>query len=157
MLHRSSVVNRKRNIESDPIYRNRLVNMLVDHILKNGKKSLAYQIFHQAMKRIRQRTNKNPLSILRQAVRKVTPDVVTETKRVGGSTYRVPVEVVPAEGKASAIRWSLIACRKRSGRSMALRLSDESMDAARNSGSAIRKKEETHKVAEANKAFAHFR
>lgn len=90
-------------------------------------------------------------------MRGVTPDVVTETKRVGGSTYRVPVEVVPAEGKALAIRWLLIACRKRSGRSMALRLSDELMDAARNSGSAIRKKEETHKVAEANKAFAHFR
>nr|YP_009421201.1 ribosomal protein S7 [Athyrium anisopterum]YP_009421221.1 ribosomal protein S7 [Athyrium anisopterum]YP_009425152.1 ribosomal protein S7 [Athyrium sheareri]YP_009425172.1 ribosomal protein S7 [Athyrium sheareri]YP_009425415.1 ribosomal protein S7 [Athyrium sinense]YP_009425435.1 ribosomal protein S7 [Athyrium sinense]YP_009427695.1 ribosomal protein S7 [Woodsia polystichoides]YP_009427715.1 ribosomal protein S7 [Woodsia polystichoides]YP_009911106.1 ribosomal protein S7 [Athyrium brevifr len=157
MLHRSSVVNRKKNIESDPIYRNRLVNMLVDRILKNGKKSLAYQIFYQAMKRIRQKTNRNPLSVLRQAVRGVTPDVVTETKRVGGSTYRVPVEVVPAEGKALAIRWSLIACRKRSGRSMALRSSDESMDAARNSGSAIRKKEETHKVAEANKAFAHFR
>nr|YP_009690789.1 ribosomal protein S7 [Nephrolepis biserrata]YP_009690809.1 ribosomal protein S7 [Nephrolepis biserrata]QEG57569.1 ribosomal protein S7 [Nephrolepis biserrata]QEG57589.1 ribosomal protein S7 [Nephrolepis biserrata] len=157
MLHRSSVVNRKRNIESDPIYRNRLVNMLVDRILKNGKKSLAYHIFYQAMKRIRQKTNRNPLSVLRQAVRGVTPDVVTETKRVGGSTYRVPVEVVPAEGKASAIRWLLIACRKRSGRSMALRSSDESMDAARNSGSAIRKKEETHKVAEANKAFAHFR
>nr|YP_010308063.1 ribosomal protein S7 [Microlepia speluncae]YP_011030843.1 ribosomal protein S7 [Hiya brooksiae]YP_011030863.1 ribosomal protein S7 [Hiya brooksiae]ULU28015.1 ribosomal protein S7 [Microlepia speluncae]WQT71210.1 ribosomal protein S7 [Hiya brooksiae]WQT71211.1 ribosomal protein S7 [Hiya brooksiae] len=150
-------MNRKRNIESDPIYRNRLVNMLVDRILKNGKKSLAYQILYQAMKRIRQKTNRNPLSVLRQAVRGVTPDVVTETKRVGGSTYRVPVEVVPAEGKASAIRWSLIACRKRSGRSMALRSSDESMDAARNSGSAIRKKEETHKVAEANKAFAHFR
>nr|QKV46861.1 ribosomal protein S7 [Oceaniopteris gibba]QKV46878.1 ribosomal protein S7 [Oceaniopteris gibba] len=157
MLHRSSVVNRKKNVESDPIYRNRLVNMLVDRILKNGKKSLAYQIFHQAMKRIRQKTNRNPLSVLRQAVRGVTPDVVTETKRVGGSTYRVPVEVVPAEGKASAIRWSLIACRKRAGRSMASRSSDESMDAARNSGSAIRKKEETHKVAEANKAFAHFR
>lgn len=90
-------------------------------------------------------------------MRGVTPDVVTETKRVGGSTYRVPVEVVPAKGKASAIRWSLIASRKRSGRSMALRLSDELMDAARNPGSAIRKKEETHKVAEANKAFAHFR
>nr|YP_009690611.1 ribosomal protein S7 [Lindsaea linearis]YP_009690631.1 ribosomal protein S7 [Lindsaea linearis]AWD77964.1 ribosomal protein S7 [Odontosoria chinensis]AWD77968.1 ribosomal protein S7 [Odontosoria chinensis]QEG57391.1 ribosomal protein S7 [Lindsaea linearis]QEG57411.1 ribosomal protein S7 [Lindsaea linearis] len=157
MLHWSSVVNRKKNIESDPIYRNRLVNMLVDRILKNGKKSLAYQILYQAMKRIRQKTNKNPLSVLRQAVRGVTPDVVTQTKRVGGSTYRVPVEVVPAEGKASAIRWSLIACRKRSGRSMALRSSDESMDAARNSGSAVRKKEEAHKVAEANKAFAHFR
>nr|YP_009549664.1 ribosomal protein S7 [Goniophlebium niponicum]YP_009549684.1 ribosomal protein S7 [Goniophlebium niponicum]AYW16927.1 ribosomal protein S7 [Goniophlebium niponicum]AYW16931.1 ribosomal protein S7 [Goniophlebium niponicum] len=157
MLHRSGAVNRNRNIESDPIYRNRLVNMLVDRILKNGKKSLAYHIFYQAMKRIRQKTNRNPLSVLRQAVRGVTPDVVTETKRVGGSTYRVPVEVVPAEGKASAIRWSLVACRRRSGRSMALRSSDESMDAARNSGSAIRKKEETHKVAEANKAFAHFR
>nr|YP_010310994.1 ribosomal protein S7 [Bolbitis laxireticulata]UNA61926.1 ribosomal protein S7 [Bolbitis laxireticulata] len=150
-------MNRNKNIESDPIYRNRLVNMLVDRILKNGKKSLAYQIFYQAMKRIRKKTNRNPLSVLRQAVRGVTPDVVTETKRVGGSTYRVPVEVAPAEGKASAIRWSLIACRKRSGRSMALRSSDESMDAARNSGSAIRKREETHKVAEANKAFAHFR
>ncbi|KAI5070439.1 hypothetical protein GOP47_0014782 [Adiantum capillus-veneris] len=91
------------------------------------------------------------------AVRGVTPDVVTETKRVGGSTYRVPIEVVPAKGKALAIRWSLIACRKRSGRSMALRSSDELIDAARNSGTAIRKKEETHKVAEANKAFAHFR
>nr|YP_009548274.1 ribosomal protein S7 [Onychium japonicum]YP_009548294.1 ribosomal protein S7 [Onychium japonicum]AYW14820.1 ribosomal protein S7 [Onychium japonicum]AYW14840.1 ribosomal protein S7 [Onychium japonicum] len=150
-------MNKIRNIESDPIYRNRLVNMLVDRIMRNGKKSLAYQIFYQAMKRIRQKTNRNPLSVLRQAVRGVTPDVVTQTKRVGGSTYRVPVEVVPAEGKALAIRWSLIACRKRSGRSMALRSSDELMDAARNSGSAIRKKEEIHKVAEANKAFAHFR
>lgn len=150
-------MNKKRNIESDPIYRNRLVNMLVDRILKDGKKSLAYQILYQAMKRIKEKTNRNPLSVLRQAIRRVTPDIVTESKRVGGSTYRVPVEVVPAEGKALAIRWLLIACRKRSGRSMALRLSDELMDAARNSGSAIRKKEETHKVAEANKAFAHFR
>nr|QUG10397.1 ribosomal protein S7 [Hymenophyllum coreanum]QUG10484.1 ribosomal protein S7 [Hymenophyllum polyanthos]QUG10571.1 ribosomal protein S7 [Hymenophyllum wrightii]QUG10398.1 ribosomal protein S7 [Hymenophyllum coreanum]QUG10485.1 ribosomal protein S7 [Hymenophyllum polyanthos] len=157
MLHRSNVVNKKRNIESDPIYRNRLVNMVVDRILKDGKKSLAYQILYQAMKRIKEKTNRNPLSVLRQAIRRVTPDIVTESKRVGGSTYRVPVEVVPAEGKALAIRWLLIACRKRSGRSMALRSSDELMDAARNYGSAVRKKEETHKMAEANKAFAHFR
>nr|YP_010463851.1 ribosomal protein S7 [Anemia phyllitidis]YP_010463871.1 ribosomal protein S7 [Anemia phyllitidis]UUL71117.1 ribosomal protein S7 [Anemia phyllitidis]UUL71137.1 ribosomal protein S7 [Anemia phyllitidis] len=157
MSYRSSVVNKKRDIESDPIYRNRLVNMLVDRTMKYGKKSLAYKIIYQAMKRIRQKTNRNPLSVLRQAVRGVTPDVTTESKRVGGSTYRIPVEVVPAEGRALAIRWSLIACRKRSGRSMALRSSDESMDAARNSGSAVRKKEEIHRVAEANKAFAHFR
>lgn len=150
-------MNKKRNIESDPIYRNRLVNMLVDRILKDGKKSLAYQILYQAMKRIKEKTNRNPLSVLRQAIRRVTPDIVTESKRVGGSTYRVPVEVVPAEGKALAIRWLLIACRKRSSRSMALRLSDELMDAARNYGSAVRKREETHKMAEANKAFAHFR
>nr|YP_009562276.1 ribosomal protein S7 [Trichomanes trollii]YP_009562346.1 ribosomal protein S7 [Trichomanes trollii]QAV57633.1 ribosomal protein S7 [Trichomanes trollii]QAV57703.1 ribosomal protein S7 [Trichomanes trollii] len=141
----------------DPIYRNRLVNMLVDRILKDGKKSLAYQILYQAMKRIKEKTNRNPLSVLRQAIRRVTPDIVTESKRVGGSTYRVPVEVVPAEGKALAIRWLLTACRKRSGRSMALRSSDELMDAARNYGSAVRKREETHKMAEANKAFAHFR
>lgn len=131
--------------------------MVVDRILKDGKKSLAYQILYQAMKRIKEKTNRNPLSVLRQAIRRVTPDIVTESKRVGGSTYRVPVEVVPAEGKALAIRWLLIACRKRSGRSMALRSSDELMDAARNYGSAVRKKEETHKMAEANKAFAHFR
>nr|YP_010958459.1 ribosomal protein S7 [Vandenboschia auriculata]YP_010958475.1 ribosomal protein S7 [Vandenboschia auriculata]ALO81803.1 ribosomal protein S7 [Vandenboschia auriculata]ALO81813.1 ribosomal protein S7 [Vandenboschia auriculata] len=131
--------------------------MLVDRILKDGKKSLAYQILYQAMKRIKEKTNRNPLSVLRQAIRRVTPDIVTESKRVGGSTYRVPVEVVPAEGKALAIRWLLIACRKRSSRSMALRSSDELMDAARNSGSAVRKREETHKMAEANKAFAHFR
>lgn len=131
--------------------------MVVDRILKDGKKSLAYQILYQAMRRIKEKTNRNPLSVLRQAIRRVTPDIVTESKRVGGSTYRVPVEVVPAEGKALAIRWLLIACRKRSGRSMALRSSDELMDAARNYGSAVRKKEETHKMAEANKAFAHFR
>nr|YP_008474518.1 ribosomal protein S7 [Lygodium japonicum]YP_008474538.1 ribosomal protein S7 [Lygodium japonicum]ADG29018.1 ribosomal protein S7 [Lygodium japonicum]ADG29026.1 ribosomal protein S7 [Lygodium japonicum]AGI51450.1 ribosomal protein S7 [Lygodium japonicum]AGI51460.1 ribosomal protein S7 [Lygodium japonicum]AHA59653.1 ribosomal protein S7 [Lygodium japonicum] len=157
MLHWSVVANKKRTVESDPIYRNRLVNMLVDRIMKDGKKSLAYQILYQAMRQIRRETNRNPLSVLRQAVREVTPDVVTESKRVGGSTYRIPVEVVPAEGKALAIRWLLFACRKRSGRSMALRLSDESMDAARNSGSAVRKREEIHKMAEANKAFAHFR
>nr|YP_010981762.1 ribosomal protein S7 [Lygodium circinatum]YP_010981782.1 ribosomal protein S7 [Lygodium circinatum]UYR96136.1 ribosomal protein S7 [Lygodium circinatum]UYR96156.1 ribosomal protein S7 [Lygodium circinatum] len=157
MLHWSVVANKKRTMESDPIYRNRLVNMLVDQIMKDGKKSLAYKILYQAMRQIRRETNRNPLSVLRQAVREVTPDVVTESKRVGGSTYRIPVEVVPAEGKALAIRWLLVACRKRSGRSMALRLSDESMDAARNSGSAVRKREEIHKMAEANKAFAHFR
>nr|YP_010377577.1 ribosomal protein S7 [Diplopterygium chinense]QYC92939.1 ribosomal protein S7 [Diplopterygium chinense] len=157
MFDRSNVVNRKVNIESDPIYRNRLVNMLVDRILRDGKKSLAYHIFYRAMKRIKQKTNINPLSVLRQAIRRVTPDIVTESKRVGGSTYRVPVEVLPTEGKALAIRWLLLACRKRSGRSMALRSSDELMDAARNQGSAVRKKEETHKMAEANKAFAHLR
>nr|UTJ90089.1 ribosomal protein S7 [Actinostachys digitata]UTJ90090.1 ribosomal protein S7 [Actinostachys digitata] len=157
MSHRSSLMNKRRDTESDPIYRNRLVNMLVDRTMRDGKKYLAYRILYRAIRRIRQKTNKNPLSILRQAIRGVTPDVATESKRVGGSTYRIPVEVTPAEGKALAIRWSLIACRKRPGRNMALKLSDELMDAARNSGSAVRKKEEIHKMAEANKAFAHFR
>nr|YP_009032798.1 ribosomal protein S7 [Osmundastrum cinnamomeum]AHA59531.1 ribosomal protein S7 [Osmundastrum cinnamomeum] len=155
MSRRNNAVN--KNVESDPIYRNRLVNMLVDRLLKDGKKSLAYQILYQAMKRIKQKTQKNPLSVLRQAIRRVTPDVVAEARRVGGSTYQVPVEIVPAQGKALAIRWLLVASRKRPGRSMALRSSNESMDAARNNGSAIRKKEEIHRMAEANKAFAHFR
>nr|UFK63107.1 ribosomal protein S7 [Osmunda mildei] len=155
MLRQNNAVN--KNVESDPIYRNRLVNMLVDRLLKDGKKSLAYQIIYQAMKRIKQKTQKNPLSVLRQAVRRVTPDVVAEARRVGGSTYQVPVEVVAAQGKALAIRWLSVASRKRPGRSMALRSSNELMDAARNNGSAIRKKEEIHRMAEANKAFAHFR
>nr|YP_010715441.1 ribosomal protein S7 [Todea barbara]WDE24618.1 ribosomal protein S7 [Todea barbara] len=155
MLHRKNAVN--KNVESDPIYRNRLVNMLVDRLLKDGKKSLAYQILYQAMKRIKQKTQENPLSVLRQAIRRVTPDVVVEARRVGGSTYQVSVEVVPAQGKALAIRWLLVASRKRPGRSMALRSSNELIDAARNNGSAIRKKEEIHRMAEANKAFAHFR
>nr|YP_009973895.1 ribosomal protein S7 [Danaea sellowiana]YP_009973911.1 ribosomal protein S7 [Danaea sellowiana]QNH93770.1 ribosomal protein S7 [Danaea sellowiana]QNH93771.1 ribosomal protein S7 [Danaea sellowiana] len=147
----------RETAKSDPIYRNRLVNMLVNRLLKDGKKSLAYRILYQAMKQIKQKTQKNPLSVLRQAVRKVTPNVAVKARRVGGSTYQVPVEIIPAQGKALAIRWLLGASRKRPGRSMALKLSYELMDAAKNNGSAVRKKEETHRMAEANKAFAHFR
>nr|AJB98528.1 ribosomal protein S7 [Botrychium sp. ternatum/japonicum] len=143
--------------KSDPIYRNRLVNMLVNRILRDGKKSLAYGILYRAMERIKRTTRKNPLSVLRQAIRGVTPNVTVRARRVGGSTYQVPAEIMPAQGKALAVRWILGASRKRSGRDMASKSSYELMDAARNGGSAVRKREETHKVAEANRAFAHFR
>nr|YP_005352922.1 ribosomal protein S7 [Mankyua chejuensis]ADZ47954.1 ribosomal protein S7 [Mankyua chejuensis]AJJ48584.1 ribosomal protein S7 [Mankyua chejuensis] len=143
--------------KSDPIYRNRLVNMLVNRILKNGKKSLAYGILYRAMEHVKRTTGKNPLSILRQAVREATPNVAVRARRIGGSTYQVPVEVIPAQGKALAVRWLLMASRERSGRDMASNLSYELIDAARNNGSAVRKKGETHKMAEANRAFAHFR
>jgi small subunit ribosomal protein S7 len=147
----------KKTGKSDPIYRNRLVNMMVNRILKHGKKSLAYRILYKAMKNIKQKTKKNPLSVLRQAIRKVTPNVTVKARRVGGSTYQVPIEIKSAQGKALAIRWLLGASRKRSGRNMAFKLSYELIDAAKDNGDAIRKKEETHRMAEANRAFAHFR
>lgn len=147
----------KKIAKPDPIYRNRLVNMLVNRILKNGKKSLAYGILYKAVGSIKRRTKKNPLFVLRQAIGKVTPDVTVKARRMGGSTYQVPLEIGSAQGKALAIRWLLEASRKRSGRSMALKLSYELIDAAKNSGIAVRKREETHRMAEANRAFAHFR
>nr|ARD04974.1 ribosomal protein S7 [Sibbaldia retusa] len=155
----------EKTAKSDPIYRNRLVNMLVNRILKHGKKSLAYQIIYRAMKKIQQKTETNPLSVLRQAIRGVTPDIAVKARRVGGSTHQVPIEIGSTQGKALAIRWLLGASRKRPGRNMEIgrgrnmvfKLSSELVDAANGSGDAIRKKEETHRMAEANRAFAHFR
>lgn len=155
MSRRSST--EKKMGKSDPIYRNRLVNMMVNRILKHGKKSLAYRILYKAMKNIKQKTKKNPLSVLRQAIRRVTPNVTVKARRVGGSTYQVPIEIKSAQGKALAIRWLLGASKKRSGRNIAFKLSYELIDAAKDNGDAIRKKEETHRMAEANRAFAHFR
>ncbi|XP_052880861.1 30S ribosomal protein S7, chloroplastic-like [Gossypium arboreum] len=103
------------------------------------------------------KTETNPLSVLRQAIRGVTPDIAVKARRVGGSTHQVPIEIGSTQGKALAIRWLLGASRKRPGRNMAFKLSSELVDAAKGSGDAIRKKEETHRMAEANRAFAHFR
>jgi small subunit ribosomal protein S7 len=147
----------KRPVKSDPVYRNRLVNMFVNRVLKHGKKSLSYRIFYRAMKSIKQKTQQNPLTVLRQAVHRTTPNVAVKARRRGGSTYQVPVEVKRSQGKALAIRWILAAAHKRSGRNMSLKLTYELIDAAKQTGSAIRKRQETHKMAEANRAFAHFR
>lgn len=144
-------------LKPDPIYRNRLISMLVNRILKNGKKSLAYRILYETMSSTKRKTGENPLFVFRQAVGKVTPDVTIKARRIGGSTYQVPLEIGSVQGKALAIRWLLAASRKRSGRNMALKLSYELIDAARDNGIAVRKREETHKMAEANRAFAHFR
>lgn len=155
-MSRKSIVE-KKIAKPDPIYRNRLVNMLVNRILKNGKKSLAYKIFYRAIENIRRKTKKNPLFILRQAISKVTPNVTVKSRRIGGSTYQIPLEIQSIQGKALAIRWLLSAARRRSGQDMAIKLSYELIDAAKENGVAIRKREETHKMAEANRAFAHFR
>ncbi|KAH1032493.1 hypothetical protein J1N35_044667 [Gossypium stocksii] len=147
----------EKTTKSNLIYRNRLVNMLVNHILKHGKKLLAYQIIYRALKKIQQKTETNPLSVLRQAIHGVTPDIAVKARRVGGSTHQVSIEIRSTQGKALAIRLLLGASRKRPGRNMAFKLSFELVDDAKGSGDAIRKKEETHRMAEANRAFAHFR
>nr|YP_010132594.1 ribosomal protein S7 [Vicia cracca]QQD90336.1 ribosomal protein S7 [Vicia cracca] len=148
---------KKKIAKSDPIYRNRVVNMLVNRIMKHGKKSLAYLIIYRAMKRIQQKKEKNPLSVLRQAIDKLTPKIAVKARRVSGSTHQVPIEIKLPQGKALAIRWLLAASRKRPGRNMAFKFSSELVDAAKGSGDAIRKKEETQRMAEANRSFAHFR
>nr|YP_009578872.1 ribosomal protein S7 [Pseudotaxus chienii]AZN62482.1 ribosomal protein S7 [Pseudotaxus chienii]QBK34411.1 ribosomal protein S7 [Pseudotaxus chienii]QBK36461.1 ribosomal protein S7 [Pseudotaxus chienii]QVX28249.1 ribosomal protein S7 [Pseudotaxus chienii]QYB22369.1 ribosomal protein S7 [Pseudotaxus chienii] len=147
---------KKNFAKFDPIFHNRLVNMVVNRILKHGKKALAYRILYQSLKKMRQKTDKNPLLVLRQAVHKVTPKLIVKSKRVSGSTFPVPVEIKSKKGKVLAIRWLLGSSRKRYGRTMHFKLSYELMDAAREKGNAIRKKEETHKMAESNKAFAHY-
>nr|YP_009729484.1 ribosomal protein S7 [Incarvillea arguta]YP_009729496.1 ribosomal protein S7 [Incarvillea arguta]QHW07072.1 ribosomal protein S7 [Incarvillea arguta]QHW07073.1 ribosomal protein S7 [Incarvillea arguta] len=147
----------KKRAKSDPIYRNRLVNMLVNRILKHGKKSLAYQILYRAMKKIQQKKERNPLSVLRQAIRRITPTLAVKARRGRGSTHQVPIEIRSTQGKVLAIRWLLAASRKRPGQNMAFKLSSEVMDAAKGRGNAIRKKEENHKMAEANRALAHSR
>nr|YP_009166650.1 ribosomal protein S7 [Epipremnum aureum]YP_009166667.1 ribosomal protein S7 [Epipremnum aureum]YP_009582473.1 ribosomal protein S7 [Zantedeschia hybrid cultivar]YP_009582493.1 ribosomal protein S7 [Zantedeschia hybrid cultivar]YP_010977026.1 ribosomal protein S7 [Zantedeschia elliottiana]YP_010977048.1 ribosomal protein S7 [Zantedeschia elliottiana]QJF46720.1 ribosomal protein S7 [Zantedeschia rehmannii]ALB38628.1 ribosomal protein S7 [Epipremnum aureum]ALB38645.1 ribosomal protein S7 [E len=148
---------KKKTAKSDPIFRNRSVNMLVNRILKHGKKALAYQILYRAVKEIQQKTKTNPLSVLRQAIRRVTPDIALKARRKSGLTHQVPIEIGPAQGKALAIRWLLGASRKRLGRNMAFKLSSELVDAYKGRGSAIRKKEETYRMAEANRTFAYFR
>ena len=155
-MSRKSIAE-KKIAKPDPIYRNRLINMLVNRILKNGKKSLAYRILYRAIENIKRRTKKNPLFVLRQSITKVTTNVTVKARRIGGSTYQIPLEIQSTQGKALAIRWLLAAARKRSGGNMAAKLSYELIDAAKDNGIAIRKKEETHKMAEANRAFAHFR
>nr|YP_010565526.1 ribosomal protein S7 [Yoania japonica]YP_010565528.1 ribosomal protein S7 [Yoania japonica]UZA66613.1 ribosomal protein S7 [Yoania japonica]UZA66615.1 ribosomal protein S7 [Yoania japonica]UZA66638.1 ribosomal protein S7 [Yoania japonica]UZA66640.1 ribosomal protein S7 [Yoania japonica] len=147
----------EKTAKSDPIYNNKLVNMLVNHILKHGKKSLAYKIIYKSVKNIQQKTETNPLYVLRHAIRRTTPDIAVKARRVGGSTHKVPIEIGSTQGKALAIHWLLGSYRKRPGKNMALLLSSEFIDAAKGSGDAIRKKEETHRMAEANRSFAHFR
>nr|YP_010933431.1 ribosomal protein S7 [Streptosarcina arenaria]YP_010933449.1 ribosomal protein S7 [Streptosarcina arenaria]YP_010933532.1 ribosomal protein S7 [Streptosarcina costaricana]YP_010933553.1 ribosomal protein S7 [Streptosarcina costaricana]WKT08856.1 ribosomal protein S7 [Streptosarcina arenaria]WKT08857.1 ribosomal protein S7 [Streptosarcina arenaria]WKT08957.1 ribosomal protein S7 [Streptosarcina costaricana]WKT08958.1 ribosomal protein S7 [Streptosarcina costaricana] len=147
----------KRPIEPDAIYRSRLATMLINRILRHGKRSLASRIFYQAMKQIESKVKRDPLSILNQAVLHTTPRIVLKARRIGGSTYQVPMEVTPARGHALAVRWLLSASRKRPGRDMAFKLAYEILDAAKHTGQAIRKREEVHRMAEANKAYAHLR
>lgn len=147
----------KRTVLADPKYNSRLVNMMVSRIMRSGKKSLAYRIIYDAFSIIQERTGSEPLEVFEQAVRNATPLVEVKARRVGGATYQVPMEVRSDRGIALALRWLIQFSRQRSGRTMAMKLANELMDAANETGSAIRKREETHRMAEANKAFAHYR
>jgi small subunit ribosomal protein S7 len=148
---------KKRSVMPDPVYDSRLVELIVRQIMRKGKKSLAYKIMYESMNQIAETTQQEPLVIIEQAIRNATPLVEVKARRVGGSTYQVPLEILPERGTALAIRWVLSACRNRAGRNMASKLTNELLDASKNSGNAIRKRDEIHKMAEANKAFAKYR
>jgi small subunit ribosomal protein S7 len=131
--------------------------MLIQRIMLSGKKSIASRIVYDALKTVEERTGQEALQLFEKAVKNATPLVEVKARRVGGATYQVPMEVRSDRGTALALRWLVQFSRKRSGRSMEMKLANEVMDAANETGSTIRKREETHKMAEANKAFAHYR
>jgi small subunit ribosomal protein S7 len=155
------VPRRKRVIRRvevpDAKYKNRNVARFIGKLMMHGKKSLAERILYQAFDLIEQRQKRSPLEIFEQAVRNATPTLEVKPRRVGGSTYQVPVEVRKERGSALAMRWLIRSARARSGKSMAEKLAGELMDAAAGQGATIKRREETHRMAEANKAFAHYR
>ncbi|MEM1238203.1 MAG: 30S ribosomal protein S7 [Cyanobacteria bacterium P01_H01_bin.26] len=155
MSRRSSA--QKRVVPPDSVYSSRLVSMMVRRIMVSGKKSLALRIVYGAFKLIEERTGNEPLEVFEQAVRNTTPLVEVKARRVGGATYQVPMEVRADRGTALSLRWISQFARQRAGKSMAIKLANELMDAANETGGAVRKREETHRMAEANKAFAHYR
>lgn len=144
---------KKRTINEDPIYNSLLVNMMINRILLKGKKSLAQHIFYEAMKNIKATSQQDPLEVLKKAIINATPVVEVKARRVGGATYQVPVEVKPDRGNSLALRFIIKAARNRPGKDMITKLGNEILDAYNNTGSSVKKKEEIHKMAEANKAF----
>lgn len=147
----------RRPVRPDLRYNSVTVATMINHVMKRGKKSLATRLVYQALDLIEQRTGKNPLEVFDQALKNVSPVMEVRPRRVGGATYQVPMEVAPNRRLALAIRWILDAARQRSGKSFPEKLAAELLDAASETGAAIRKRDETHKMAEANRAFAHFR
>ena len=147
----------KREILPDAKYQNEIVARLVNRIMQRGKKSVAEGIVYTAMQIIEQRVKKEPDIIVEQAVRNATPLLEVKPRRVGGATYQVPVEVRPDRGLSLAIRWLIRSSRARGGKSMAEKLAAELSDAAKGEGATVKRREDTHKMAEANRAFAHYR
>ncbi len=147
----------KRETIPDPIFRSKLVTKCVNVIMVDGKKSTAERIFYRAMDLVAKRTNEDPLKVFQKAVDNVKPVVEVKSRRVGGSTYQVPVDVRQERRIALALRWLTGYARDRADRTMAEKFAAEVVDAARNMGNAVKKREDTHKMAEANKAFAHYR
>jgi len=141
----------------DPKYNEVLVSRFINVVMKQGKKSLAEKVFYSAMDVVGKKTGKDPMEVFKAAVRNVRPSLEVKSRRVGGSTYQIPVEVDEDRQVALSIRWITSSARKRGERGFFNRLAAEIVDAANNSGPAIKKKEETHKMAEANKAFSHYR
>jgi small subunit ribosomal protein S7 len=148
---------KKREVPPDPVYNSRLINMTIRRVMRDGKKSVASGIVYDALDIIKERTNSDALETFEKAIKNLTPLVEVKARRVGGATYQVPMEVRSNRGTTLALRWLINFSRSRGGKTMASKLANEIMDAANETGGAIRKREETHRMAEANKAFAHYR
>jgi len=147
----------KRKIEPDPVFRSLLVSQVINKVLLKGKKDLARSIVYDALETIEQRTSQDPAVVLKRAVDNIRPQVEVRSRRVGGSSYQVPVEVPPRRQTSLAIRWLVSYARKRREPTMSMRLANEILDASNYTGAAIKRKEDIHKMAESNKAFAHYR
>jgi small subunit ribosomal protein S7 len=150
-------ISKKRFPEADSKYNSYLVSLLTNRILKSGKKTIAEDIVYGAFDIIQAKTNEDPLVVFEKAIRNASPVVEVKARRIGGSTYQVPVEVSGFRATNLSLRWIIGFARNRVGRSMSIKLASEIIDTANDIGNTIKKKEETHKMAEANKAFAHFR
>jgi len=147
----------KREVLPDPKYNSQLVAKFINALMRRGKKSVAQSILYGALDIIRQKSKEDPLTLFQKAVYNVKPVVEVKSRRVGGSTYQVPTEVKPSRSQALGMRWIISFSKARGEKSMAARLAGELLDAAGGRGSAVKKREDTHKMAEANKAFAHYR
>jgi len=147
----------KQEITSDPKYNDYEVSKFVNLLMQDGKKNLAYAIFYESMDIIKDKTSQDPLTVFKKALGNVKPRVEVRARRVGGATYQVPVEVPPERSLALAIRWILTNIRARKGKSIAEKLVDEFIESAKGEGASVKKKEDTHKMAESNRAFAHYR
>ncbi len=147
----------RRRIPGDAVYGSDLVQKFISSMMYDGKRSTAQSIFYTAMEQIGQKTNDDPLKVFKKAVENCKPVLEVKTRRVGGANYQVPVEVNPFRRQSLAIHWLVLYARARSGKSMVAKLTEELLDAANSRGGAVKKKEDVHRMAEANKAFAHYR
>ena len=147
----------KRDVLADPIYNSKMVTRLVNSVMLDGKKGVAQKIVYEAFSMIQEKTGNDPLETFEKAMENIMPSLECKTRRVGGANYQGPLEVSPARRETLGLRWLTDYSRSRGEKTMAQRLAAEIMDAANNTGNAVKKREDTHKMAEANKAFAHFR
>lgn len=147
----------KRDVLADPIYNNKVVTKLINNIMLDGKKGVAQKIVYGAFERVADKTGRDALEVFEEAMNNIMPVLEVKARRIGGATYQVPIEVRPDRRQALALRWLTIYSRKRGEKTQQERLANEIIDALNNTGAAVKKKEDMHKMAEANKAFAHYR
>ena len=147
----------KRDVLPDPIYKSKIVTKLINTIMLDGKKGTAQSIVYEAFEIIKNKTGQDPLEVFKAAMENIKPALEVKSRRVGGSNYQVPIEVSPARSQALALRWLVKYSRERGGKGMAENLANEIIDASNGTGAAVKKREDTHRMAEANKAFAHYR